>query len=216
MSALGLLREAPVQPDGDEARDWLIDELTKRPYQEARPTWFDLLAQAIGEWIDDILSRLGDGSGPTFLIVVVLILAAILVIAFLLFGRPRLNRRRRAAADALFGHDDGRSAEQLRGSAERAAAAGDWTTAIVELFRVLARGLADRTLVDFYPGMTARGFARAAAVAFPGSRAELTASAETFDDVRYLGRPGTAEQYERLAALERSLRAARPELAATR
>lgn len=204
----------PVQPDGPEGRDWLIDELGKPVYQEARPTWFDLLAQGIGDWLNELLSRLGDGSGSAFLVIVVLLLTAVGVVAFLLYGRPRLNRRRTAAAASLFGDEDLREAAELRASAERAAAAGDWTTAIVELFRALARGLAERTLVDLYPGMTARGFAREAARGFPDSREALTAAAADFDAVRYLGRSGTADQYERLAALERELRAGRPAVAA--
>jgi len=147
---------------------------------------------------------------------VVLLLTAVVVVAFLLYGRPRLNRRRAAATESLFGEDDLRAAAELRQSAERAAAAGDWTTALVELFRALARGLAERTLVDLYPGMTARGFARSAAGPFPDSRDALTTAAADFDAVRYLGRPGTADQYARLADLERELRAARPALATTR
>ena len=39
----------------------------------------------------------------------------------------------------------------MRRAAERAAAAGDYTTAIAELFRALARGLAERTVVTTHP-----------------------------------------------------------------
>lgn len=214
MRMIARLAEVPVQPDGPEGRDLLIDELGKPVYQEARPTWFDLLAQAIGDWLNELLSQLGEGSGPTFLVIVVLLLTAVVVVAFLLFGRPRLNRRRSAQPEGLFGDDDRRAAAELRASAERAARSGDWTTAVEEMFRALARGLAERTLVDLYPGMTARGFARRAAGPFPDAREALASAATDFDAVRYLGRAGTAEQYERLAALERDLRTARPALAA--
>jgi hypothetical protein len=37
-------------------------------------------------------------------------------------------------------------------------------------------------------------------------------SATAFDEVRYLGREGTQQQFRQVAALERDLRAARPEL----
>ncbi|BDZ45996.1 DUF4129 domain-containing protein [Naasia aerilata] len=209
MSALlSLARSVPVEPDGDQGRGWLIDELGKPVYQAARPTWFDLVSQAFFDWLGDLLNGAGSGAGAVALVVVVLLIAALLVGAFLVFGRPRLNRRS-AALDAVFGEDDARGAEELRASAERAAAGGDFTTAIQELFRALARGFAERTILDLYPGMTARGFAREAGAAFPDRAAALGTAASDFDAVRYLGRPGTADQYAELAALERSLRSAR-------
>ncbi|WP_210506462.1 DUF4129 domain-containing protein [Naasia sp. SYSU D00057] len=204
-----LAAKVPVEPDGDEGRRWLLDELGKPVYQEARPTWFDLVSQAIIDWINDLLAGATSGSGAVALVIVVLIVAALLVGAFLVFGRPALNRRSRAG-DALFGEDDTRVAAELRSSAERAASAGDFTTAIQELFRALARGMAERTLLDLYPGMTARGFAREAARPFPGHAEQLAAVAADFDAVRYLGRAGTEEQYRRVAELERELRTARP------
>jgi Domain of unknown function (DUF4129) len=204
-----LARTVPVEPDGDQGRQWLLDELGKPVYQQARPTWFDLVSKAILDWLGDLLAGASSGSGAVALVLVVLLVAALLVGAFLVFGRPALNRRSRAG-DALFGEDDSRHAAELRASAERAAAAGDFTTAIEELFRALARGLAERTLVDLYPGMTAHGFARDAARPFPDSADRLAAVAADFDAVRYLGGTGTGEQYRRVAELERELRTARP------
>ena len=204
-----LARTVPVEPDGDQGRQWMLDELGKPVYQQARPTWFDLASKAILDWLRDLLAGASSGSGAVALVLVVLLLAALLVGAFLVFGRPALNRRSRGS-DALFGEDDSRQVAELRASAERAASSGDFTTAIEELFRALARGLAERTLLDLYPGMTAHGFARDAARPFPEHADRLAAVAADFDAVRYLGGTGTAEQYRRLAELERELRTARP------
>ena len=84
--------------------------------------------------------------------------AAALVVAFLIFGVPRLNRRSRVAG-VLFGEDDDRGSADMRRDAAAAASRGDYATAIAELFRALARGLAERTIVTVTPGTTARGFA---------------------------------------------------------
>ena len=211
----GLARSVPVEPDGEQGRNWLLDELGKSTYQAARPTWFDLASQAFFDWLDSLLSSANQGQGAAALIVVVLLLTALLVAAFLIFGRPRLNRRSRLAS-AVFGEDDARTAAEMRAAADRAAATGDWTTAIAELFRALARGLDERTLVEVFPGMTARGFARAASAPFPDSADALSAAATAFDDVRYLGRAGTEEQYRRMADLDAALRARPPVLAAPR
>jgi hypothetical protein len=98
----------------------------------------------------------------------------------------------------------------MRRAAERAAAAGDYTTAIAELFRSIARGLAERTLVATFPGTTARAFARRAAIVFPAEADALTTAALDFDGVRYLERTGTPEQWATMVSLEQRLRSARP------
>ena len=89
---------------------------------------------------------------------------------------------------------------------------GDYATAIAELFRALARGLTERTIVTVTPGTTARGFAGRAGVTFPQFADRLVTAAEAFDDVRYLGHPGSVEGYDALVALESEVRAARPAL----
>ena len=110
----------------------------------------------------------------------------------------------------LFGDDENRDAATMRRDAERAAAAGDYTTAIAELFRAIARGLAERTLVTTHPGTTASEFARRGGEVFPETAAALEAAADDFDGVRYLDRVGTAAQWDAMVALDRRLRAARP------
>lgn len=203
--------DVPVDPDAPEATRWLVEELSKPAYQAARPTWFDLVSQALSDWLFSL--RLGGLEGPPALGVGVVVLLVIvgLIVAFLVFGMPRLNRRS-AVAGSLFGEDDARSAERIRRDAEAAAGTGDYSTAVIEMFRAIARGLAERTLVTTSPGTTARDFAAHTAVVFPSLAVGLRAAAVAFDDTRYLGRNGTAEQYAQIAALETALRAERPRL----
>lgn len=203
--------EVPVDPDAPEATRWLVEELSKPAYQAARPTWFDLVSEAFSDWLFSL--RLGSLEGPPALGVglVVLLVVAGLIVAFLVFGMPRLNRRS-TVTGSLFGEDDARSAERIRRDAEAAAAAGDHSTAVIEMFRAIARGLAERTLITTSPGTTARDFAAHTAVVFPSLAVGLRAAAVAFDDTRYLGRTGTAEQYAQIAALETALRAERPRL----
>lgn len=87
---------------------------------------------------------------------------------------------------------------------------GEWDAAIVLRFRALARGLTERGLVETPPGATVHGFARRAALAFPGQAAALEDAAGAFDDVRYLRRPGTVELYRRIAAVDEAVASARP------
>jgi hypothetical protein len=202
----------PVDPDAPEAQRWLLRELAKAPYQQQKPGLFDQLLQQILDWLESLLPKSGIGPGPDLgglvPVIGVVVLVVLLVVAFLVFGLPRLNRRSRAGGE-LFGEDDERDAVTLRRVAERAAAAEDWTTAIVELFRALARRLDERAIVSSFPGTTARGFATRAGEAYPDAAARLTACAADVDAVRYLGEAGTREGWERIRALEAELRDAR-------
>lgn len=201
--------DVPVDPTAPVAQQWLVDELAKPVYQAAKPTLFDRVAKAIGDWLDSL--QVGNLQGPPAfgISVVIVIIVIVLVVAFLIFGVPRLNRRS-TVAGSLFGAEDARDAAAIRQAAEAAARAGDYSAAVVEMFRAIARGLAERTIVTTSPGTTARDFADRAGTAFPLLTERLAESAASFDDVRYLGRQGSAPRYEFIAALERDLRAARP------
>ena len=205
--------DVPVDPDAPEATRWLLDELSKPQYQAAEPTLFDRIAKAVSDWLSSL--QLGSAEGPPALGlgVIILIVVAALVVAFLIFGLPRLNRRSRVTG-SLFGEDDARTAARMRLDAERAAADGDYTGAVLEMFRAIARGLAERTIVTTTPGTTAHGFAVRAGTVFPAHAAALTDAAASFDGVRYLGRTATQEQYTAIAGLERDLRGARVQLEA--
>lgn len=206
--------DVPVDPNSPEARDWIIRELSKPEYRAAQPTWFDRLSSAFWEWVTSL--KFGDGvatQGPLLAIALVVVVSAV-VAAFLIFGPPRLGRRS-AVTGALFGEDDGRSAADIRNAAEAAASQAQWTVAIEEMFRAIARGLAERTIVTTIPGSTARAFAAVAGSRLPTFAGALTTAAVTFDEVRYLGRAGREESYRAMAALERELRSARPALSAT-
>lgn len=197
--------EIPVDPDAPEARDWLVRELANPEYEAARPTWFDLLAQRVLEWFDSLAFTPGEGDVPWWLVILLAIVVLVVLVAFWIYGAPRRNRRS-AVTESLFGEDDTRDAAAIRRAADEAASAGDFALAITELYRALARGLSERTLVSIFPGTTAHGFAAHAGEVFPAARERLESSARDFDQVRYLDEPGTRAQWEALRALENELR----------
>jgi hypothetical protein len=207
--------EIPVDPEPPEATEWLIEELSNPVYQAAQPTLFDRIAKSIADWFASL--QFGQAQGPPAvgLAVIVGLIVVGIIVAFLIFGVPRLNRRS-SVVGALFGDDDARTSTRMRLDAEAAAARGDFTAAVAEMFRAIARGLAERTIVSTTPGTTARGFAATASAAFPGSAARLIAAAVAFDDVRYLGRTANADGFANMAALEADLRVEKPLLEASR
>lgn len=201
----------PLTPDGDEARRWAEDELSKPAYDIAEPTPFDRIARAIGDFIASLFNpQVSDGWGSVLAIVATVAVVVLIVTAFVLWGVPRVSRRAAARTPMLFGEAEHRSASALRAAAAERAQASDWEAAIVLRFRALARGCYERGVVDPPPGATVHGFARAAARAFPALGARLEDAAAAFDDVRYLRRPGTAELYRLVAAVDDDIMAARP------
>lgn len=207
-AAFGPPLDIPVQPDAGQAQRWMIDELSKPEYRAAQPTWFDRASQAFWNWLQSLrIGEAGAAQGPLILVAAILVTAA-LIAAFLIFGAPRLNRRS-AVSGGLFGEHDERDAAAMRLAAEQAASRGDWVVAIEEIFRSIARGLAERTILTVTPGTTARDFATRAGVVMPPFAERLADAASAFDDVRYLDRDGTERAYRDSVALESDLRTAR-------
>lgn len=204
----------PIAPDPDEARRWAEDELARAPYQEAQPTPIDRFARAVAEFLGSIFSgQVPATLGPWLAVAAIVVILALVLVAILIWGRPRIATRSRASRE-LFGDDETRSAEQLRADADTAAARAAFDEAIVLRVRALARGLAERTIVETEPGATVQRFAAAAARAFPAERTELHEVARSFDDVRYLRRPGTEAAYSAVRSLDERLARSRAEVLA--
>lgn len=203
-------------PDGDEARGWAEEELSRTIYQEARPTAFDRWAQGVAEFLLDLFTGEGGGSlGPWGVILAGAIILAALIAALLFWGLPRRSRALPRTRVDLLGDSDDRTAAQLRADAERSARSGAWAEATILCFRALARGLLERDLIDPAPGATAHAIAREAASAFASEAAALETAATLFDEVRYLERPGAEEHYRLVAELDERMRREQPELVTT-
>lgn len=213
MIAAGPLVGALLDPDAEQARELLQRELSDPRYRAAQPSWFDLLAQTVADWLSSLGAPTGDGTSLAAVVGVVVI-AAVVVVALLVTGLPRLRRRSRVAGSVLDA-DDQRSAAMIRGAAEAAAARGAWDEAVTEAFRAIARSLAERTIVTASPGTTAHGIAERAATALATEASGLRAAASDFDRVRYLGGHGEEADYRRIVALDERLRVLRPELVAS-
>ncbi|PVW06123.1 hypothetical protein DEA06_00785 [Microbacterium sp. Gd 4-13] len=209
-----VLAAAPLSPDRDAAREWAERELSDPRYAAAEPNLLDRAARAVVEFVGGLFNgQLTGDWGPVAAIVVAVIVAVLIVAGLLVWGRPRRSARLPALTTPLFGDADARTAADLRRDAAAAASAGEWNDAIVLRFRALARGLAERTLVEVSAGTTVHGFARRAALVFPAESQRMEAAAAAFDDVRYLRRPGSETAYRAISALDDDLARARPALA---
>jgi Domain of unknown function (DUF4129) len=142
----------------------------------------------------------------------VVALAALLVIvaaAAAYWIGPVMRSRRSRALDPLLSAGQ-RTARDHRQEAERRAAAGDYSAAIIESVRATAVELEERGILPPRPGRTADEFAAEAGQPLPRHAAALREAARLFDDVRYGERPGTAAGYQRARDVDAQVRSARP------
>lgn len=164
-------------------------------------------------WLHGELNRLfnaanGDIPGGWWS-VVALIAVAVLVIAGIFARIGPLARGGRRPEPGRLGAATSLSAREHRDLAERHAAAGNQSGAILEFLRAIAAELEESAVLTPGPGRTAAEFAADAGVLLPELAGELGAAAALFDEVYYGDRPGSGEGVERLRRLDGSVRTAR-------
>lgn len=197
----------PVEPNAETARRWATEELARGAYTE-RTGLLDRFVTWLLERLDQ-LAELSTGStgwvAPTAIVVV----AALVVVVAVVVGPPVRRRRAPATRDGVLDAEE-RAAAQLRAAADRAAAAGDYSNAVTHRFRAIVRTLADRSLLEERPGLTAHEAATEAALRLPALEADLIRAGLLFDRVRYGHAPADAGDARWMEALDETASSARP------
>ena len=203
-AALVAATEPPVRPDGPTARRWAQQELLDPVYHQQESLLSRLLT-----WLRQLFAGIhGVGMPPRgALLVAAGVVVLVVVVALWVTGPVR--RSRRSAPEAVLAAADRRTAAELRAAAEAAAAAGDYSKAVAERFRAIARDLEDRAVLDERPGRTADEVARDAGDVLRGVAADLARAGRLFDDVVYGGRPALRADDDQLRAVDTAVRAAR-------
>lgn len=185
--------EIPLTPDQGEARDWLLEELSKGVYGEISGPIVSFVSDLIDGFFH-LLSWRGEGTPPISLILTILAIIAIAALIVVLILHPiRLAKRR---SGSVF--EEETSTAQVRASFDEAMASQDWNLAYVWAYRLMVLGLDDHDVVSSTPGLTAREAADAATRVAPGLAPQLSAYAETFDKVRYGHSTITREEVDAL------------------
>ncbi|MFC4556026.1 DUF4129 domain-containing protein [Georgenia faecalis] len=180
-----------VTPDADEARRWAEDELSRSVYS-TEPGLVDRAWEWFVRQLERLLSL--DASAPSSLVPLLLVVgvAVLLGVALYLSGPVRARRRATSASAVVF--EDGSTSAQLTALADAAAAAGDWSRAVLMRFRAVVRALDERALLDDRPGLTAHEATTAAAVRLPDLAGDLDRAGRLFDAVCYgHATPGPAD-----------------------
>ena len=87
------LREVPVEPDADQARRWLQDELSKAEYQDAQPGFMERAVARILEFLEELLSGIQGVGAPAGIL--------LLALGALVILEPRPGRTAHEAGAAL-------------------------------------------------------------------------------------------------------------------
>jgi hypothetical protein len=182
--------QLPIEITGDEARRKAVTELLDPVYAANQPPWWQRVASWVMGRIGDAVAALtGSSAGLAWVVVLVGVVALVVVVILRSSGGLRGTARQRAGA--VVGAT--RSAAEHRALAERAAAAQDWLTAVVERFRATVRVLEERGVLDERPGRTADEVATDAPTA--GDDTTLSQAAQVFDAVVYGEQSATEHAY---------------------
>jgi hypothetical protein len=194
----------PVQDIGRRAAQQLARrELARSMYAESVET---RIRQWLERLVGDVVNA-GNSVPGGLWSTIALLIALVLVVAGVTFWiRPAGGRQLKPGA-LLSGSQ--LSASDHRQLAERHAAGGDYSAAIIERMRAIAVGIEERGILPIRPGRTADELAAQAGQALPEQACELAAAAVLFDDVRYGDRDGTLSGYERVRQLDLRVQAAK-------
>jgi len=195
-----VLADVPIVIDRDDARRAAEVELSKADYQAAQPGVVERVLRWLGQRLADLFEAAAGvvPGGPLGLLVLLAVVVLVIVVVRLRVGK--LARDVRASRPVF--ENRSASAADYRAAADQAVAAGDFAGAVRERFRAIVRGFEERGVLDEQSGRTADEAAREAGARFPAAREQLGTAAALFDAVHYGGRPASAEDHRRLAALE--------------
>lgn len=201
---------AGLDPDNDEARRWLEDELRKRAYSSEK-NWWQRFSDAVGDWFGSaVASVFGDHSSVPTTVSIVLVVLLVAAAAFLV-SRIRRNRRARPAESdrSVLGRSTLTAAEYR----ERAAvllADGDYLRSVVNSMRAIAQEAVERTLLTRAASLTAHEIANRLTMPFPDHARQLRIAADTFDEIAYGDRTATHDDALSMQALDSTLKRTKP------
>lgn len=190
----------PLDPSSPEAREWLVDELS-RPGYSAQPGPLERL----WEWFLELLRGIRPGGAGASWLLWVLVAVAAVVLTVILVSLLRPARRRSRGAVAAVLDASGRTAAQFRRDAAAALARGDADAALLDAVRAIAAGATERVILEESPGRTAQELAQGLAPAFPTHTGALHEAMGDFDRVRYADSHATLDQARRAIDLDATL-----------
>lgn len=201
--------DVPVQTPRAPAREAAERELSEPAYHEHDPNPLQQALDWFWQRVEELLGAAA-GASPGGWTGLLAITAIVLLLVVALRLRLGALRRTPTTGTPLIPARP-RTAAEHRAAAEAHAAHSEWTAAVQERMRAIVVALEERALLTPAPGLTADEAAAEAGRSLPGHAERLRSAAHLFDAVTYGRRPATAEEYDRLSALDTDLKNTRPQ-----
>lgn len=171
-----------LTPDGDEAREWVQEELSHAEYS----TDLNPLTRFIRTILEFILKALsGDATAtpPVDLLILGAFIISLVVLVIIVLLNP-IRLRHRSSTSKVFDEENVSIDDALARFVE-ARQQQAWEDACVWAFRVVVLRLVAVGVLRDAPGLTALEAATRAGSAVPSLHSELREAAHLFDEVRY-------------------------------
>lgn len=190
-------------------------ELSKSIYHRHSESIPARIISWLGKQFDKLLGRAfshapGGSLGALALVVVI---AIVIALAVWRIGPPR---RAGATGSVLDTTARIESASDHRSRAEQAAGSGNYSMAVIESMRAVARELEERHILQARAGRTASELSREAGLVVPGAADALRRAADTFNSVAYGGGNADRAMYEVMVAADDAARQSSRTAAAAR
>jgi hypothetical protein len=192
----------------DPAQRLAQRELSRAMYHQTSVT--QQILHAIMSFLNRLFSGASQASPGGWWTLIALAALVVLVVAAILVRTGPLARSARRSVPLREPGTRPLTARQYRAAAERAAAEGDYSAAILQRLRAIALGCEERGILVPDTGRTADELAARAGARFPARAGELADAARLFNQIRYGGGAGTRDGYQRLRDLDDTLAAAAP------
>ncbi|PRZ14194.1 DUF4129 domain-containing protein [Nesterenkonia sandarakina] len=199
-----------MQPEPDEARRLLEQELSDPRYQRDATGPLREAAERFFGWLDQLSLNLGPVNLPMGPVLLLILLLAAVILCIVLV-RPRLQRG--TDPEDLLTSPADITADQMRQRAESHAQTGRFDEACRELFRAVIRAAEERRELAKQAGRTATEAGASLARAHPAQARAAVHAAELFNYSRYGGGSLQRADYDTLLTLDARLQSAQPETA---
>lgn len=195
--------EVPLHPSPNQARGWLLAELSKPQYEKRG--LMDRISEWISRWLDSAVDA-GESGLISRLAVIVVFAVLILVVGWLV-ARTRRTARVKPAGEEIL--DTRLSAQDHGEAARRAFEAGDYSAALISAFRAIAVGGVEAGIVEDRPASTAHEVVAQLVTAHAADAADIRAVGLLFDEAAYGERALTAAEASRALELGERLKVRR-------
>ena len=187
----------------DQGQRLARSELSKAIYHQQ--SFLQVVLHDIASFLEKILNSVSQATPGGGWSVLALIGLAIVIVAVIVTRIGPLAGAARRANPLVDAGGRSMTARQLREAADTSAAAGDYSTAILQRLRAVAVGCEERGILVPDVGRTADELATQLGARLPAQRTGLVSAARLFDQIRYGDGVGTAEGDQQLRELDTAI-----------